>query len=74
MLVKVGGFGFNFSNNKCFRNSLIHLLLVLIIFITLLLVKVGGILKKMEYSVMVSTIAFGAIGLGSNPSVPATND
>ena len=64
----------NFSNNKCFRNSLIHLLLVLIIFITLLLVKVGGILKKMGYGVMVSTIAFGAISLGSNPSIPATND
>ena len=49
-------------------------LLVLIIFITLLLVKVGGIFKKMGYGVMVSTIAFGAISLGSNPSIPATND
>ena len=72
--MKVGDFGFIFSNNKCFRNSLIHLLLVLIIFITLSLVKVGGIFLKMGYGVMVSTIAFGAISLGSNPSVPATND
>ena len=71
--MKVGGFGLNFSNNKCFRNSLILLPFSINHFHSLLLVKVGGIFKKMEYGVMVSTIAFGAISLGSNPSIPATN-
>ena len=72
--MKVGGLGFNFSNNKCFRNSLILLPFSINHFHNPLACESRRDFKKMEYSVMVSTIAFGAISLGSNPSIPATND